>query len=156
MQLFERLLDSPSTEVKKLAKNIFAEIIKLENPVEFIEKIEKIFLDNRLPKAGYLFRIFHELYDDNKIKSEISNSTSPYLQRLYRGENTDLLHATFFKDLLKTHIYSGERSIKNFLTEMSESKKILKKYENKEKLSEEEMQKLHDISLTLASLYQNK
>lgn len=154
--LFERLLNSPSTEVKKLAKNIFEEIIKLENPVEFIEKIEKIFLENRLPKAGYLFRIFHELYDDEKIAYEINKSTSPYLQRLYQGKNTDFLHATFFKDLLKTHIYSGERSIKNFLIEMTESKKILEKYENQENLSEEEIGKLHDISLTLASLYQNK
>ncbi|MBS9775318.1 hypothetical protein KGV52_01235 [Candidatus Gracilibacteria bacterium] len=156
IKLYETLLNSQSDEVKKLASSIFSQIVELENPEAFIEKIEQVFLENRLPYTGKLFRIFTQLYDEKKILDKIGEKSSPYLQRVKKTGNMDLMYNTFFKDLLKSHLYSGERSLQNFLQESVQAKKLYKKFDENHKLSKSEKDTLQDNLKTLVSMIQNR
>ena len=144
--------------MKKLAQQIFEYISQMENPQEFIEKIETIFIENRLPYTGKLLRIFEQLYPREKITKMIDpQRASPYLVRLNNlKNNTEFLYMNFFTDLLKVHIESGNLSIKNFLKNFIAGKNLAKKYENSETLNVEELQILGENSITLIHLFQHK
>lgn len=151
LKIYKILENSKSYEVKKLAENIFEQISELENPEGFIEKIEKIFLENKLPYTAKIFKIFSLIYDEDKINDKISEISSPYLQKLKEKWKSKMIYSTFFKDLLKTHIFSANRDFKNFLVEIEKAKNIFLKEEK----TEEEKIFLHEIVLVLWSLTEN-
>lgn len=151
LKIYKTLENSKSYEVKKLSENIFNQISELKNPEFFIEKIEKIFLENRLPYTAKIFKIFLLLYNEKKILDWISDFSSPYLQKLKEKWNPKMLYATFFKDLLKNHIFSGNRDLKKFLQEIEQAKNIFQK----EKINEKEKEFLYEITLVLWDLIEN-
>ncbi len=153
VKIYDILAASESHEVKKLAENMFTEILDLENPEEYIRKIEKIFLENNLPYAGKLLRIFEQLYRPDKISEQITSIASPYLQGLKDRKNNEHVYNTFFKDLLKTHILSGEKTLKNFLQELKQWRELLK---NQKSYTEDEKSFLITLSETFLTLVQNK
>ena len=133
IQVLKLLSQSPSQEIKRIANQLMMSIIESEDPLGSWQKIEAIFIKNNLPLVGKIFKIFQTLHSSEKMTEIlVGNPTlSPYLQRasLRRREYT------IFSDLLKVHIESGNRSLRQYLEVLKEGEsffEVLEEQEEKE------------------------
>ena len=125
IKILDKIEHSPSQEIQKLKNQILSEIVSTDNPEISYEKIEQVFLKNNLPAVGKIYRIFETLYPAYKIKSLINYQSSPVLQKAGPTRRRHI----FYQDLLKTHIRSANRSLREYAEAFLSGEGVLAKAE---------------------------
>ena len=97
----------------RIIDQLYDQIVDLPNPEKFIDNIESIFVRNNLPKVGKYFRIFEQLYPKKKLNELITNN--PVSPVLASQSSDSVRRFTMFRDLLKSHLLSGEPSLRSYL-----------------------------------------
>ncbi|EKD43507.1 MAG: hypothetical protein ACD_72C00245G0001, partial [uncultured bacterium] len=105
--------NSTSQEIKRIANELIGAIIDSDDPLDSWQKIEAIFIKNNLPLVGKIFKIFNVLHPADKMDKTLTGNSrlSPYL----RKASPKRREYTIFTDLLKVHIESGNRSLRQYL-----------------------------------------
>ncbi|MFZ4405562.1 MAG: hypothetical protein ACOYOK_15815, partial [Pseudobdellovibrionaceae bacterium] len=117
--------DSPSQEIQRLKDSLLEQLLKSEHPIEDYQKIESIFIKNNIPTVGKVYGVFETLYDPKRLERKIGQRTSPVLQQA----STRKRYYTIYQDMLKIHIESGNRSMKEYAEVLQGGGKLIEKYE---------------------------
>lgn len=114
LEVMTKIDESPSQEIQRLKDQLLNQIITTPNPVGAYSQIESVFVLNNLPQVGKIFRVFDILHPDIQKQSHMY---SPVLIHAHheRGAYKQRLDIVY-RDLLKTHILSGNRSLYEYLT----------------------------------------
>lgn len=103
--------ESPSQEIKRLQRELLAELVQTDDPVGFYRKIESIFIKNNLPTVGKVFKVFETLYPRARLEKSLQGGQgSPVLSAATARRR----YYTIYRDLLMTHIRSGNRSLRRY------------------------------------------
>ncbi|KKR98024.1 MAG: hypothetical protein UU48_C0006G0064 [Candidatus Uhrbacteria bacterium GW2011_GWF2_41_16] len=125
IEISRKITDSPSQEVQKLRDALIVQLLDSERPVEDYEKIESIFLKNNIPTVGKCYGVFEVLYPPKRLIEKIGTHSSPVLQQAGSRKR----YAILYQDLLRIHIESGNRSLKEYAEVLQEGSDLLVKYE---------------------------
>ncbi len=151
-----RLADTPSQEIKLLINEILDQILKTDHPDEAYEAIESVFIKNNLPSIGKIFKVFSVLHSPKLLRSK--SFKSPVLNKLKPEQSQrsgEVFYAVIFRDLLKCHIFSGNRSLKEYLEVLEGSGEIFDKLESKTDLTAVETEKAQKVLTRLQAVYEN-
>ena len=140
LEIFTKIDDSPSQEIQRLKGSLLSQLVESPHPVEDYQAIESIFIKNNIPMVGKVFGVFETLHDPSKLKQEINVRTSPVLQQA----STRKRYHTIYQDLLKIHIDSGNRSLKEYAEVLQSGGRLIDQYERGgiESLSEHQQDEL--------------
>lgn len=133
--------DSPSQEIVRIKDQLIEQILSTDTPEKSYELVKNIFVQNNLPVVGKVQRIFDALYPEKIFQSKLSNESSPVLVNATSRRRKQVV----FEDLLKVHIESGNRSLKQFLLLIQDSDELVQKLEYESGLTQEEQEKLSYI-----------
>ena len=152
-EVFVRLSNSNSSEMYNFRKELAHQILNTANPIESINKVEKIFIKNNIPTVGKTYSCFEILHPDFKGFDMESNTISPTLQK---AGNTKRKYIVF-NDLIKTAFGSNNRSINKYIEELDKGYKLYSKVKNNnilfEELSIEEQETLKSFRRVISTLY---
>lgn len=144
---------SNSNEIFAVRRELVIQILNTTNPTETLDKIEDIFIKNKVPTIGKIYSCF-EILHPNSISLQTING-SPILEKM----STIGKKAIIFSDLIKASFGSNNRTIKKFLEDIEIGNKL---YENiklgqieYETLDETELKALNTFSKILSTTYNN-
>lgn len=114
---------SPSQEVQRISGQLVDQMLAIDNPIEAYRQIEQIFIKNNLPLVGKVFKIFEVLHPPAKLDQILkdNNRLSPCLRQASNRRRS----RTIFTDLLRVHIDSGNRSLRQYLEVLKEGETLL-------------------------------
>ncbi len=120
--VMEAIANSPSQEIQRIVESLVEQILATENPLEAFKKVEDIFIKNNLPLVGKIFKIFEALYPPAKLGEVLDKNynLSPYLRKASPKRRT----YTIFTDLLRVHVDSGNRSLRQYLELLKEGEAL--------------------------------
>ncbi|MBI5134745.1 hypothetical protein HZA86_00710 [Candidatus Uhrbacteria bacterium] len=128
MQVFSRISSSPSQEIQRLRDVLVQQLLETNDPIGSYEQIEDVFIKNNLPIVGKVYQVFQILYPASKLKTILGNSEHPSKTPL----SPVLCHATprrrqwvIYKDLLRTHVRSGNRSLREYLEVLQSGEDVM-------------------------------
>lgn len=165
-EIFIKLSYSNSTEIFSFRDNLARQLLVTDNPIENIERIEKIFIKNNIPLCGKIFSCFQILYPDLE-KYDFSNSSriSPQLKNQslpkvgFHNSPIETRFNIIFNDLLRIAYRSNNRDFMAYLNNIELGNNIyLKMLSNgfdMSGLSNEEQQILEIFANHLETLYYN-
>ena len=146
---------SNSSEIFTFRKEIATQVLKTDNPIESLNKIEDVFIKNNIPIVGKVYSCFEILHPDFKGFDFVNSNVSPVLEK----ESTINKKITVFSDLVKCSFGSNNRSVNAYLKNIEYGFNL---YENIrsglvqfDSLSEADKQELTSFSHHLATLYNN-
>ncbi len=154
MEIFLKIYNSPSQEIQRIKDQLISQLLENPNPVQAYEKIEQIFIKNNLPTVGKVFKIFSTLYPTKHLELRLAQyNTSPVLKAM----STRRKYYTLYRDLLRCHIESGNRSLRDYAAVLFEGQQYLDKAETLgwEQLTSEEKERLGYILKKFHTLLQN-
>lgn len=125
LEIFLKIDESPSQEIQRLKDQLLKGLLGTDNPIGSYEKINDIFIKNNLPTVGKVFKVFAVLHKPDQVKGKLSNG-SPVLTQT---KSQRRLYDIFYRDLLKIHIASGNRSLRQYCEILKEDEKILNEAE---------------------------
>lgn len=139
LEVMTKIDESPSQEIQRLKNQLLDQIIKTPNPMAAYSHIESVFVFNNLPQVGKIFRVFDILHPN--IQQE-SNMYSPILTKAHheRGAYKQRLDIVY-RDLLRTHILSGNRSLREYLTFLKDGVTVFDQVNQEKSISERDKQK---------------
>ncbi len=135
---------------------ILASGLKEDSLFDAVSQIEDIFIHNNLPYVGKNFITFCTLYPEGQ--------NHPVSRVMSRGALRDLpessiLHskkAVIFNDLLKASMYSGNRDLKKYLTDLKRGADLADRVvSGQNDYSDEDIEILRNYSNHLMTLYNN-
>ncbi len=149
----QKIVDSPSQEIQRLKDSLLQQLLETENPAESYQKIESIFIKNNLPTVGKVYKVFRELYPPDVFESKLQSSTSPILNVASMRRRYYLI----YQDLLKTHIESANRSLRQYVEILLEGEDILREADENgiEALDDKKKTKLSYFFAKLNTLFVN-
>ena len=151
----EKLSYSNSSEMYKLKKSIASQVIKLPNPLEKLDNIEKIFTKNNLPTVGKIYSCFEILHPDFDGFNFTDSMVSPILKH----KSNMGREFTVFSDLIRTTFASNNRSVNNYLSNIEIGSTLYENIKNNKtsynELSEKDKEELSLFSKYLETLYNN-
>ena len=151
----EKLSYSNSSEMYKLKKSIASQVIKLPNPLEKLDNIEKIFTKNSLPTVGKIYSCFEILHPDFDGFNFTDSMVSPILKH----KSNMGREFTVFSDLIRTTFASNNRSVNNYLSNIEIGSTLYENIKNNKtsynELSEKDKEELSLFSKYLETLYNN-
>lgn len=126
MQICFAIEDSPSQEIQRLKDSLFGELLHTQNPFESYQNIENIFIKNNLPTLGKIFKVFETLYSPSRMKEMLTpKGLSPVLQKASPKKK----YYIAYQDLLHAHIYSANRSLRQYAETLLKGEEIISKTE---------------------------
>lgn len=125
LEIFLKIDESPSQEIQRLKDQLLKGLLETDNPSGSYEKINDIFVKNNLPTVGKVFKVFEVLHKPEEIKRKLSRG-SPVLTQT---KSKRRLYDIFYRDLLKIHIDSGNRSLRQYSEILNEGEEILSQAE---------------------------
>ena len=126
VEVLIQIEDSPSQEIQRLKSSLLAQIIETDNPVDAYKKIESIFIKNNLPVVGKVYKIFEVLYPTKVFKSKLRYESSPVLLQAGTRRRSHII----FQDLLKIHVESANRSLRQYIEVLKDGQSILETTES--------------------------
>ncbi len=146
---------SNSSEIFRFRKELATQILKSNNPVETLGKIEDIFIRNNIPTFGKVYSCFETLHPDLS-KFNFSNSiVSPVLAKSSNIRRKVII----FSDLVKSSFGSNNLSVNSFLKNIETGNSLYEQIKEGQiqynDLDESEKKELNDFSKTLSTLYNN-
>ncbi|MDO8623753.1 MAG: hypothetical protein Q7R54_00115, partial [bacterium] len=146
--------ESPSQEIKRLERELIAQLLLTEDPVGFYKKVESIFIKNNLPTFGKIFKIFETLHSPKQLASSLSEkNSSPVLVHASSRKRLMLI----YRDLLQTHIRSGNRSLRRYAEVLRDGEALLSRAEKEgvETLDAREQEELTYLLAKCETLFLN-
>ncbi len=125
LEIFQKIDDSPSQEIQRLKDSLLSQLLESQHPVEDYQKIESIFIKNNIPTMGKVYGVFETLHDPKNLEQKIGHKTSPVL----KGASTRKRYYTIYQDMLKVHIESGNRSMKEYAEVLQRGGQLIEQYE---------------------------
>ncbi len=120
-----RLENSNAIELSSFQSEFFNMILGTDHPLEALDKIEQIFLQNNLPFFAKIFSCFQTLYPDLSGKTNFNfRSDSSYAPELLDGNlpkigrnltPSETRFAVIFNDLMRIACRSQERSLVEYI-----------------------------------------
>ncbi|MDO8668516.1 MAG: hypothetical protein Q7K35_05535 [bacterium] len=145
---------SPSQEIKRIQDQLTTELLKTDDPVDFYRQIEDIFIKNNLPTVGKIYKIFETLYSPSRVKRDLGqHNGSPLLESASARKRGYMI----YQDLLRTHIRSGNRSLRSYAEVLEESEPLLIEADRVgvDKLDEDKRERLSYLLAKFNTLYVN-
>lgn len=155
-EVLHRLSKSNSQEMFAFRKELAVQILRSEDPIGSLNKIENIFIKNNIPTVGKIYSCFEILHPNfqgfnfnefSTISPVLKNSTIPARK------------AIVFADLLKASFGSNNRSINNYVRNIDVAytlyEEIISGKVKYEDLDENQKKELVTFSKHLATLYGN-
>ena len=110
-EVLSRLSLSNSSEIFTFRKELATQILKSNNPLESLSKIEDVFIRNNIPTVGKIYSCFEILHPDFQGFNFESSMVSPVLKK----SSTMSKKVTVFSDLIKSSFGSNNRSVNAYL-----------------------------------------
>lgn len=153
---FARLSETNSIEMFKFRKELARQLLKTEDPLEKLNKVEDVFIKNNIPTVGKIYSCFEILHPDFQgFDFEKSSMVSPVLKNVTTRSKKIIV----FSDLIKCAFGSNNRSINAYLKNIDFGSGLYEKIKNGQvqfdSLGENEKQELKIFSKHLATLYNN-
>ena len=153
---FARLSETNSIEMFKFRKELARQLLKTEDPLEKLNKVEDIFIKNNIPTIGKIYSCFEILHPDFQGFDFKENSkVSPVLKKVTTRSKKIIV----FSDLIKCAFGSNNRSVNAYLKNIDFGSGLYEKIKNGQvqfdSLGENEKQELKIFSKHLATLYNN-
>lgn len=152
-KVLSRLSQSNSSELFTFRNELATQILKSNNPLESLSKIEDVFLRNNFPTVGKIYSCFEILHPD----FQGFNFESPMISPVLKKSSTMGKKVTVFSDLIKSSFGSNNRSVNAYLKNIEIGSNI---YENIksgqiqfDSLGEMEMKELNTFCNHLITLY---
>ena len=154
-EILERLSLSNSNEIFTFRRQLATQILKADNPIDVLDKVENIFIKSNIPTVGKIYSCFEILHPDFRGFNFNSSMLSPVLKKA----STNGKKAIVFSDLIKVSFGSNNRAIKEYLQNIeigtSLYEKIISGQIQYEMLNDSEIKELNKFSKHLATLYDN-
>ena len=109
--VLSRLSLSNSSEIFTFRKQLAVQILKSDNPIETLNRIEAVFIKNNIPTVGKIFSCFQILHPDFQGFDFNNSMVSPTLKEASTRRKKILV----FSDLIKASLGSNNRSINQYL-----------------------------------------
>lgn len=154
IEICEHIDKSPSQEMQRIKFELINGLLQTENPLAAYQRVESIFIKNNLPLAGKIYKVFAALYPPEKLEGTLkSGNLSPYLAE----SKTRKRNYTIYQDLLKVHIESGNRNLRDYLNILQSGQSVLDKAEKQgvENLNVKDTQELKYFLLKIQTLFEN-
>ena len=154
-EVLSRLSLSNSSEIFTFRKELATQILKSNNPLESLSKIEDVFIRNNIPTVGKIYSCFEILHPDFQgFDFEIS-TISPVLKK----SSTMSKKVIVFSDLIKSSFGSNNRSVNVYLKNIEFGSSLYESIKSGQiqfdSLGETEMRELNTFCSHLATLYNN-
>ena len=154
-EVISRLSLSNSSEIFTFRKELATQILKSNNPLESLSKIEDVFIRNNIPAVGKIYSCFEILHPDFQgFDFEIS-TISPVLKK----SSTISKKVIVFSDLIKSSFGSNNRSVNVYLKNIEFGSSLYESIKSGQiqfdSLGETEMRELNTFCSHLATLYNN-
>lgn len=154
-EVISRLSLSNSSEIFTFRKELATQILKSNNPLESLSKIEDVFIRNNIPAVGKIYSCFEILHPDFQgFDFEIS-TISPVLKK----SSTMSKKVIVFSDLIKSSFGSNNRSVNVYLKNIEFGSSLYESIKSGQiqfdSLGETEMRELNTFCSHLATLYNN-
>ncbi len=121
--IVQRINESPSQEIIRLKDQLSREILTVEDPEAAYQRIESVFIRNNLPTMGKVYNVFSILHPEPLLSQKL---VDPKLSPCLRLAPTNReRHAIIYRDLLRVHIQSGNRSLREYLECLKNGESIL-------------------------------
>ena len=155
-EILYRLSSSNSREIYTFRSELASQLLKIDNPAEGLDKIEKIFIKNNIPTVGKLYSVFtilHPSFEGFNLSEE--SMVSPVLkQSSIRNKNIII-----FSDLIKASFGSNNRGINSYLKNLEQGfnlyESIISGETNYSSLDDESKKTINLFSKYLITLYGN-
>ena len=142
LEVFRRIQESASRELKNLTTEIAPLIAKHKTPEEAneaLEKIEQIFLTNNIPLVGKQYKVFEILYPNERLSQSVKKGKVDSLKELH---NSSAQRLKIFKDLMRTHMASADSNLEQYLLVLKDGKETLADFEAGEELGDKRRESL--------------
>lgn len=106
-----RLSLSNSSEIFTFRKELATQILKSNNLLESLSKIEDVFIKNNIPTVGKIYSCFKILHPDFQGFNFESSMVSPVLKK----SSTTGKKIIVFSDLIQSSFGSNNRSVNAYL-----------------------------------------
>lgn len=154
-EVLSRLSLSNSSEIFTFRKELATQILKSDNPLESLSKIEDMFIRNNIPTVGKIYSCFEILHPDFQGFNFESSMVSPVLKK----SSTMSKKVTVFSDLIKSSFGSNNRSVNAYLKNIEFGSRLYESIKSGQiqfdSLGEVEMRELTTFCSHLATLYNN-
>lgn len=154
-EVLSRLSLSNSSEIFTLRKEIAAQILKSNNPLVNLSKIEDVFIKNNIPTVGKIYSCFEILHPDFQGFNFESSMISPVLKK----SSTTIKKVIVFSDLIKSSFGSNNRSVNAYLRNIEFGSKLYESIKTGQiqfdTIEAAEMKELTTFRNHLATLYNN-
>lgn len=110
-EVVSRLSLSNSSEISTFRKVLAPQILKTNNPLESLSKIEDVFIRNNIPTVGKIYSCFEILHPDFQGFNFENSMISPVLKK----SSTMSKKIIVFSDLIKASFGSNNRSVNSYL-----------------------------------------
>lgn len=155
-EVLHRLSISNSQEMVTFRKELATQILKSENPIDSLDKIESIFIKNNIPTVGKVYSCFEILHPDFKgFNLSETSRVSPVLQK----STNHARKAIVFADLIKASFGSNNRSVNNYLKNLEYSNNLYENITsnriNYDELDEQSKKELEVFLNHLITMYSN-
>lgn len=150
-----RLSLSNSSEMFAFRKELATQILKTDNPLESLDKIEDVFIRNNIPTVGKVYSCFEILHPNFEGFNFASSIISPILNKASITSKKIIV----FSDLIKCSFGSNNRSVNSYLNNIECGFKLYESIINGEiqfdLLDENERNELIKFRDHLATLFNN-
>ena len=154
-KVLSRLSLSNSSEIFTFRKELATQILKSNNPLESLSKIEDVFIRNNIPTVGKVYSCFEILHPDFQGFDFESSMISPVLKE----SSTMRKKGIVFSDLIKSSFGSNNRSVSAYLKNIEFGSNLYESIRSGQtqfdSLGEAEMRELTTFCSHLATLYNN-
>lgn len=154
-EILSRLSLSNSSEIFTFRKELAMQILKSNNPLESLSKIEDVFIRNNIPTVGKIYSCFEILHPDFQGFNFESSMISPVLKK----SSTIKKKVIIFSDLIKSSFGSNNRSVQAFLKNIEIGNALYESIKNGEvqyeNLDESQQKELTTFGNILSTLYNN-
>ena len=124
---FARLSETNSIEMFKFRKELARQLLKTEDPLEKLNKVEDVFIKNNIPTVGKIYSCFEILHPDFQgFDFEKSSMVSPVLKNVTTRSKKIIV----FSDLIKCAFGSNNRSINAYLKNIDFGSGLYEKIKN--------------------------
>lgn len=155
-EVLHRLSISNSQEMVTFRKELATQILRSDDPIESLNKIESIFIKNNIPTVGKIYSCFEILHPNFQGFNLTENSSiSPVLL----NSTNQARKAIVFADLIKASFGSNNRSINNYLKNIEYAYTLYENIMSKEikydELDEYSKKELETFLNHLITMYSN-
>ena len=154
-EVISKLSLSNSSEIFTFRKELATQILKSNNPLESLSKIEDVFIRNNIPTVGKIYSCFEILHPDFQGFNFENSMVSPILKK----SSTMSKKVTVFSDLIKSSFGSNNRSVNAYLKNIEFGSNLYESIKagqiQFDSLGEVEIRELTTFCSHLATLYNN-